>query len=88
MMLSLEIPPDVERELNREAEAQGVAVPALAIRLLQEAVVLPAAKATEATRRSPAEIRAWLDSLAEFTDRMPARPGETFSRSMIYQDHD
>lgn len=33
------------------------------------------------------EIRAWLDELAQFSDRIPPMPGETFSRQMIYQDH-
>ena len=34
------------------------------------------------------EIRAWLDSLTEFSGQIPTLPGETFSRGMIYQDHD
>jgi hypothetical protein len=37
--------------------------------------------------RSPEEIRAWLDRLAALSDRIPPRPGATFSREMIYQDH-
>ena len=40
------------------------------------------------TRRSPEEVRAWLDSLAALSDRIPPRPGATFSREMIYQDHE
>ena len=35
----------------------------------------------------PSQIRAWLDSLTEFSDQIPAVPGETFSRGMIYDDH-
>jgi hypothetical protein len=38
--------------------------------------------------RTPEEIRAWLDELASLSDKIPPRPGETFSREMIYQDHD
>ena len=38
-------------------------------------------------RRSPEEVRAWLDELASLSDRIPPRPGETFPREMIYQDH-
>ena len=34
------------------------------------------------------EIRAWLDELAQLSDRIPPMPGETFSRDMIYQNHD
>jgi hypothetical protein len=36
--------------------------------------------------RTPEEIRAWLDSLAQFSDKIPALP-ETISRDWIYQDH-
>jgi hypothetical protein len=86
--LTLEIPPEVQRELAREAAARGVAVPVLAASLLKEAVARPVAAATTQVPRSPIETRAWLDSLAEFSDRIPARSGEIFSRGMIYQDHD
>jgi hypothetical protein len=37
--------------------------------------------------RTPQEIRAWLDDLAALSDRIPPRPGESFSREMIYQGH-
>jgi AAA+ superfamily predicted ATPase len=37
--------------------------------------------------RTDEEIRAWLDELAALSDRIPAKPGETFSREMIYEDH-
>jgi hypothetical protein len=37
--------------------------------------------------RTSEEIRAWLDELASLSDRIPPKPGETFSREMIYQDH-
>lgn len=87
MTLTLEIPPEVQRELAREAEVRGVAVPALVVRLLEEAMARPTALPAPA-RRSPLQIRAWLDSLTEFSDQIPALPGETFSRGMIYQDHD
>lgn len=36
--------------------------------------------------RKPEEIRAWLDSLAQFSDKIPALP-ETISREWIYQEH-
>jgi hypothetical protein len=90
MTLTLEISPEVQRELAREAEIRGVAVPALAASLLEEAVAPRHGAPTfmPGKRRSPAQIRDWIDSLAEFSDRIPAMPGETFSREMIYQDHD
>jgi len=37
--------------------------------------------------RTPEEIRGWLDSLAQFSDKIPPLP-ETISREWLYQDHD
>ena len=36
---------------------------------------------------TPEEFRAWLDSVAQFSDKIPPLP-ETISREWIYQDHD
>jgi hypothetical protein len=36
--------------------------------------------------RSPEEIREWLDSLAQFSDKIPLLP-ENITRDWIYQDH-
>jgi len=38
MMLTLEIAPEVQRELARQAEVEGIAVPALVARLLEDAM--------------------------------------------------
>ncbi len=38
-------------------------------------------------RRSAEQIRSWLDSMAQFSDKIPPLP-ETISREWIYQDHD
>jgi hypothetical protein len=86
MTLTLEISPEVQRKLAREAEVRGVAVPALAASLLEEAMAKP--PATTTAQRSTLQIREWLDSMAEFSDQIPALRGETFPRSMLYQDHD
>jgi hypothetical protein len=86
--LTLEIPPAVQRELAREAKTRGIAIPALAARLLEEAVARPIARATGKAPRSERQIRASLDSLTEFSDQIPALSDETFSRTTIYQDHD
>jgi hypothetical protein len=37
--------------------------------------------------RTADEIRIWLDSLAQFSDKIPPLP-ETISRDWLYQDHD
>jgi len=63
---------------------------------LSEAEILEAALAESLEReqepslprmRTREEIRAWLDELASLSDRIPPRPGETFSREMIHQGH-
>jgi hypothetical protein len=42
----------------------------------------------EPKRLSDEEFQAVLDRMAQFSDKIPAMPGDTFSREMIYQDHD
>lgn len=37
--------------------------------------------------RSAQEIRAWLNSLSQFSDKIPALP-ETITRDWIYQGHE
>ena len=37
--------------------------------------------------RTPEKFAAFLDALAAYSDKIPAKPGETFSRETIYQDH-
>lgn len=44
--------------------------------------------ASEAQKpKSAQEIRAWLDSLAQFSEKIPALP-DTITRDWIYQEHD
>jgi hypothetical protein len=52
--------------------------------LAQRLVALPAGNGRPETA---AEIRAWLDSLAQFSDKIPPLP-ETISREWMYQEHD
>jgi len=37
--------------------------------------------------KSAEEFEAFLDAFAAYSDKIPAMPGGTFSREMIYQDH-
>ncbi len=37
---------------------------------------------------SDEDFEAWLDAMAFYSDQIPPMPGETFSREMIYKDHD
>jgi hypothetical protein len=72
-------------ELDRHPDQSPAEIveQALADRLAREQALNPADR-----RRKREEIRAWLDELAQFSDKIPPMPGETFTREMIYQNHD
>lgn len=71
--------------MARLAVAHGLSIDVYAASLLEQVVRLSAAEPVRV--RTPEEIRSWLDELAALSDKIPPRPGETFSRDMIYQDH-
>ena len=77
---------DIPDEVAAQAKARGVPVEAYVQRLLKQAAL----QTSEMARRkmTDEEIQAWLDELTQFSDKIPPMPGETFSREMIYQDHD
>jgi post-segregation antitoxin (ccd killing protein) len=78
---------EIPDEVAAQAEARGVPVEVYVKSLVQQAV--PQTLERDRQRRwTPEETRAWLDELAQFSDEIPPMPGETFSREMIYQDHD
>ena len=80
MVVTVKIPD----ELGAQAKARGLSPEAY----VQEILVQQLARPAEARQsRTPEEIRAWLDSLAQFSDKIPPLP-ETISREWIYQDHD
>lgn len=80
MVVTVNIPD----ELAAQAEARGLSPEAYVQEILAQQLARPA-EARQA--RTPEEIRAWLDSLAQFSDKIPPLP-ETISREWIYQDHD
>ena len=76
---------NVPEELAAQAQARGVTLESYVEEILAQQAT--AAAMTAPRLRTPAEIREWLDSLAQFSDRIPPLP-ETISREWIYQDHD
>ena len=81
MVVTVNIPD----ELAAQAKARGLSPEAYVQEILAQQ--LSADKAETRQPRTPEEIRAWLDSLAQFSDKIPPLP-ETISREWIYQDHD
>ncbi len=80
MEVTLKIP----EKLLAEAKLRGVPIEDYISEIL--ARQLPFQSATTSRPRTPEEIRAWLDSLAQFSDKIPPLP-EKISREWIYQDH-
>jgi hypothetical protein len=76
---------NVPEELAAQALARGVTLETYVEEILAQQATVAAVKAPRV--RTPEEIREWLDSLAQFSDRIPPLP-ETISREWIYQDHD
>ncbi len=81
----MEIRVNIPDELAAQARARGLQPEAYVEEILAQQVGAQAAGGRQL--RAPEEIRAWLDSLAQFSDKIPPLP-ETISREWIYQDHD
>jgi hypothetical protein len=81
MVVTVNIPD----ELAAQAKARGLSLEAYVQEILAQQL---ASHPTKVPRpRTPDEIRGWLDSLAQFSEKIPPLP-ETISREWIYQDHD
>lgn len=83
--LTVEIRVNVPDELVLQAQTRGVPVEHYVEELIAAQVKAPSAAPKKP--RQPEQIRAWLDALAQFSDKIPTLP-ETISREWIYQDHD
>jgi hypothetical protein len=80
--ITVDIRPEVQAELARQAAAQGRAVEAYAASLLEEAVHLPA------SRLNQDRLENTLREMAQFSHKIPALPDEAFTRESLYRDHD
>ena len=81
MMIRVNVP----EELAAQALMRGVPLEEFVEQLLAEQVAARSAQAVQP--RTPEQIRAWLDSLAQFSCKIPPLP-DVVSREWIYQDHD
>lgn len=81
----MEIRVNIPDELAAQARARGLRLEAYVEEMLAQQVQAQTARTRQLG--TPEEIRAWLDSLAQFSDKIPPLPA-TISREWIYQDHD
>ena len=80
MTISIELKPEVEECLGREASAKGVSVEAYVEDLIEQKVVRP----YDASRIDLAELDRVLDALSEGSQD---RPAPLPARESIYQEH-
>jgi len=83
--IQVELNPDTAARLAAEAQACGMALEEYAQRLLQEAID---ARPRRRSRASQDEFRRFLDALASKAPNVPHLRTDTFSREMIYREHD
>ncbi len=73
----------VAEEIVARAKARGIPVEAYVEEILRAEIGNGDAR----TPHTPAEIRAWLDSLSQFSEKIPPLPDQ-ITREWIYQEHD
>jgi hypothetical protein len=84
MTITVDITPEAQAELARQAAARGRAIEAYAASLLEEAVHLPASEG----RLSQDRLENTLREIAQFSHKIPSLPDEAFTRESLYRDHD
>jgi hypothetical protein len=80
----MEVTVKIPDELAARAKSRGLRVEDYIVELLAQQLRQQHGGASPV--RTPEEIRAWLDSLAQFSDKIPPLP-ENITRDWIYQDH-
>lgn len=81
----MEVTVKVPQEIAAQARKRGIPVATYVENLLTQQSKIRVQETTKL--RTPEEIRAWLDSLAQFSDKIPPLP-ETITREWFYLDHD
>ncbi len=83
MPIIINIKPEAEVELTRQAEAHGVQPEAYAAALLEDAVHRSTSK-----KLTTGQLDRTIQELAQFSHKLPLLPNEAFTREGLYQDHD
>jgi hypothetical protein len=84
MSIIINIKPEAQAELTRQAAAHGVQPEDYAAALLEGAVHLGTRLKTLTTD----QLDRTLQELAQFSHKIPLLPDEAFTREGLYQDHD
>jgi hypothetical protein len=84
MSIIINIKPEAQAELMRQAAVHGVQPEDYAAALLEEAVHVGAVAKT----LTKDQLDRTLKELAQFSHKIPLLPDEAFTREGLYQDHD
>jgi hypothetical protein len=84
MSITIDITPEVEAELARQAAAQGRPIEAYVAHLLEEAAHLPAGE----SQLNQDKLENTLREMTQFSHKVPLLPDEAFTRESLYRDHD
>jgi hypothetical protein len=87
MTLELALKPETERTLRAAAEARQVPVEDYLVSLVESALdssVVPARHPSHSVENFRESMR----KLSEISGPIPDHPGQTWSREVIYDDHD
>jgi hypothetical protein len=84
MSIIVDVRPEVQVGLSRQAAARGVDVGADAANLLEEAAHV----STGPKKLSPSQLDNTLRELAQFSHKIPLLPDDAFSRESLYRHHD
>jgi hypothetical protein len=84
MAIIIDIKPEVQVELSRQAAALGVDINAYIASLLENATHF----AGGGKKLSQSQLDSTLQELSQFSHKIPLLPDEAFSRESLYLDHD
>jgi hypothetical protein len=84
MAILIDLKPEVQTELTRQAAAHGIDITAYAASLLEQAAHIPA----RSKMFSQDQLDRTLQEIAQFSDKIPSLPDGALSRESLYQDHD
>jgi len=83
MSIIINIKPEAQEELTRQAAAHGLRLESYAATLLEDAAHAGTAKAL-----TTEQLDLTLQELTQFSSKIPLLPDEAFTREGLYQDHD
>jgi hypothetical protein len=83
--MKIELKAEVEARLVAEAQAKGIAPPVYAASVIERAF---APNGERRAPRSPEVVRVWLNSLSQFSDKIPQLSEEAFTRASFYEDRE